>query len=145
MDNKARHQRVFDRRDSDNKYFGDGLLGFNKMILFIQNIVGFIMAHKRAFIALAGVLLLVLIIIGFRSCGGSAPSIDEKEIQQQQQEIQKRNDEQLQKNLDKSNEVLGKAENSTRQVEANTKEATNKNYSNTSADELKRKGKEVYK
>lgn len=111
--------------------------------LWIANIVGYVIAHWKTFAAAGVVLLVVLIIIGFRGCG--SPEVNEKEIQRQQQEIEKRESEKLDNTLQKSNEVLANSAEKVESVEANTREATNKDYSNTSADELKRKGKEVYR
>lgn len=49
--------------------------------LFIKNIIGWLWLHKRVVGIAAGVLLLIiLIIVGYRSCGKSSPKFDEKEI-----------------------------------------------------------------
>lgn len=84
-----------------------------------------------------GVVLLVILAVWlfFHLRGNDAPTIDEKLIQEQQQEIERRESEKLQKNIDKSNEVLANASNAARQAESNTKEATNKDFTNTSLTE----------
>lgn len=115
------------------------ILGLANLLIKIFGI-DFAKAKRIAWIILGvGALLLFLLVIWlFRSCGGSEPVIDEKQVQENQQEIEQRGNQELQKNLDKSNEVLGNTANAQKQAETNTKEATNKNFTNTNMTEAQK-------
>lgn len=108
---------------------------------FLVNRFGldFAKATRIAWILLAvGAFLLILAsVFVFRSCGGS-DSIGEKEIQRQQQEIEKREAEKLTNTIQKSNEVLANAANAVQQSEANTNNALNKDFSNTNMTEAEK-------
>jgi uncharacterized membrane protein len=114
-------------------------------MITLAAIYAFITRYWRILAVIGGVLLILSLIVSLRGCGGSEVKINEQEIQNTQNEIQKRSDEALSNTLKKSDEVVANVTVTVKQAEEKTKQATNKNYSNTTADELKRKGNEVYK
>lgn len=66
--------------------------------LFLANIVGYITLHWRTFaLAVGGLILLLVIIIGFRSCGKREVKIDEEQIQK----INNANEKERKKELEK--------------------------------------------
>lgn len=103
----------------------------------IWNIWWNVWTLKLKLISIGAVLAIFLgLWLFFKFTGGS--SINEKEIQRQQQEIETRRNQELNNTLQKSNEVLGNVEVRDKQAEANTKEAINKNFTNTSMTEAEK-------
>lgn len=64
--------------------------------LWLMNIFGWIVMHKRlVLITLAGILLFALVVMAYRGCKSSPPKLDEAEIQKAEQAIKDRNDKEL--------------------------------------------------
>ena len=94
--------------------------------LLIANILGFINAYRTYFILGGLALLFVVILISARSCGKREVKLDEREIQQINNDIQDRNDGKLREKLAeitvKEKVISGEVSNSA----ANTANATQK-------------------
>jgi hypothetical protein len=70
--------------------------------LWLANILGWVVAHKRLVLTVAGtILLLLLVLMIYRGCR-STPKLDEAEIQKGEQAVKERNDEALRKILVRS-------------------------------------------
>jgi hypothetical protein len=67
--------------------------------LFLANILGWIVAHKRLVFTVLGIVaLLILVFMAYRGCK-STPQLNEAEIQRGQEAVKQRNDEELRKIL----------------------------------------------
>lgn len=69
------------------------------MPLFLLNIWGWILAHKRLVLIGIGIVVLLLLVIGvYRGCS-KPPKLDEAEIQKGEQAVKERNDAELRRIL----------------------------------------------
>jgi hypothetical protein len=91
--------------------------------LFLANIAGFIVAHKGIFVVVGFVLLLLLIVIGFRSCGRSqSVKIDEETIQKVNSQNERERKKELEKIITENSEVVKTVDERTTIAETNTVE-----------------------
>lgn len=108
------------------------------MNILINKAIGFVTAHWKLFAFGLAFILISISFVVLQKCGGS-PTIDEKEIQEDQRRIQEYETNRLNNTLRESENRLANIDNSLREAEANTKKATNKNYSNTKGSDLDKK------
>lgn len=104
-------------------------------MLIFANIAGWAIAHwKWLLYAAAGIVLFIVIVIAFKSCG-SKPKLNEKEIQRAEQAVKERNDKVLKEILAESDTRVDAIDSNIKQVEQNTRDAV-KSYEGYTVDEL---------
>lgn len=98
--------------------------------LWLANLTGFLMANPIIAIILA-VVLIFGVIMSVWWLSGSSDGIDRQKVEEEQREVEKRENERLSNSIQRGNEVIANVSNASKQAEANTKDAVNRDFTNT--------------